>query len=79
MLKIKKVYISKLFVKYYDYLKTQTSFFQDFPAVQAVACTEQAMLTYLNTLDHNYMYGLFLSNFFQCLYPLFIPYAKRKY
>ena len=43
-------YASKLFIKYYDYLKTQTSFFQDFPEFKVLASTETAMLTYLNTL-----------------------------
>jgi hypothetical protein len=47
---IRKVYASKLFIKYYDYLKTQTSFFQDFPEFKVLASTETAMLTYLNTL-----------------------------
>lgn len=80
------MYISKLWVKYYNYLETETSFFQDFPHLKVLDSTETAMLTYLNTLNYNYInyqhgpnFWLFLSNFMDYLKLFFIPYAKKKY
>jgi hypothetical protein len=85
-IKIRRVYISKLWVKYYNYLETETSFFQNFSHLKVLASTETAMLIYLNTLNYNYInyqhgpnFWLFLSNFMDYLEPFFIPYAKRKY
>ena len=71
---IRRVYVSKLWVKYYDYLKTQTTFFQDFSAIKNLACTESAMLTYLNTLtDENFLWQ-FLMKFLVYLEPFLKSY-----
>ena len=78
-LEIRKVYFSKLFVKHYDFLKTETSFFKDFPEVQQLACTENAMLTYLNSLDtqdHDIIDTIW--HFMCYLEPLDMSYASIK-
>ena len=49
-LKTKKMYISKLWVKHYDFLKNRTAFFEQFPAVKNLDTSETAMIEYLDSL-----------------------------
>ena len=78
-LKIKKVYISKLWVKHYDLFKDCTSFFQKFPNVKDLQCTENAMLNFLDSLIDKNELNLFLSIFLDWLRPLKKSYKEKNH
>ena len=67
-LDIRRVYVSKLWVKCYYFLKMHTLFFQDFVEVQRLEYNENAMLTYLKSLSNNFFLQ-FLTKFLEYLEP----------
>ena len=77
--KIKKVYISKLWVKYYNYLIDSTKILQDFPTFLNLECTEGAMLNYWDSFEDDNLLESFLFQFLGYLRPLIKSIKEKGY
>ena len=66
-LDIRRVYVSKLWVKYYGCFKQQFWFFKKFPELKKLESAESAMLIYLKSLSDDEFFWHFLIKFLEYL------------